>query len=909
REILNGISNYRIDSAKIKITDASLCKRGGEGDISAGILTLSGWGLVQAREFVLDAKAVAKKNPLSVGTPKGMLRSLKGEFTFFPPGMPVDLVAEMLAMPREAIDEWCPEIKVAVKMLRWSSHEHEESAKFFKPRLKLFLKSFVYELSLIAELSHPNIIQLVGFVENMEKGEAWIILPWEANGNVREFLQSGTWDLSERISLIQDTASGLKYLHSHQPPICHGDLKSLNILVNSSYQAVITDFGSARIREHVASAEEDNISELAQGVLVNGVIAAGVTSPEVKFDPSTLDLTLTGPKYSLRWTAPEVMMGQEQDLPSDMWAIGWICWEIITGKVPFDELGREEVIIHHTVTGKLPDIQEQTDLSQVLILCGLMSECWFLEPAKRMHASEFQQKVEMMPSTAPSGANSDSGGQKERPAHHLFELGQIYSLRGDEKTALFYYRSAVDDMVRKGHDLEVLLDPSTLHPRKLSGSVMASVAGGLGDMCRIIGGSSLAPQAAQWLTEARDIYHGIGNYLGTANALLGLGEVYMAEEKLSEAVEAFQGAHEIHSRLRNDLGAADALKGLGKIYSAQARHSEAEKVFVELNAIQSRISKRKGDADALLSLGYTYQAQSKFQEARKAFNDAYEALPSGHNGEGAGTIFGNVGLLYQDQGRYDEAEISFHQALAAYDRADSATGRARTLLYLGKLYHAQARYSDAEEAITEALAIGVSLDSDQLRARAYSALAQIFKSQSKHTEEIESLIQAGGSFDRIGHHEEHAKSLVQLGTTRSAQGMYAQAEESYRHAQTIFLSLEDAHGEAHVLIGLGLLYDRQGRFGEAEECLAQARVASAMVADGEREAMALDALMGVYVVQGKFDDAKAACMEACELYAKRGQPMSEMCAHTWELLQLLESSPLGPLFARDALSRLNISSP
>lgn len=55
-------------------------------------------------------------------------------------------------------------------------------------------------------LSHPSIIRLVGFVEDMPKGDAWIIVPWETNGNVREFLQSGEWDIPERVSLASNIA-------------------------------------------------------------------------------------------------------------------------------------------------------------------------------------------------------------------------------------------------------------------------------------------------------------------------------------------------------------------------------------------------------------------------------------------------------------------------------------------------------------------------------------------------------------------------------------------------------------------------------------------------------------------------------------------------------------------------------
>ena len=54
----------------------------------------------------------------------------------------------------------------------------------------------------MATLSHPNIVRFMGFVEDMEKGDAWIVIPWEANGNVREFLKSGEWEIPERVSLV-----------------------------------------------------------------------------------------------------------------------------------------------------------------------------------------------------------------------------------------------------------------------------------------------------------------------------------------------------------------------------------------------------------------------------------------------------------------------------------------------------------------------------------------------------------------------------------------------------------------------------------------------------------------------------------------------------------------------------------
>lgn len=63
-------------------------------------------------------------------------------------------------------------------------------------------QEFTHEVELMTELSHENIAQLIGFVENLDNGQAWIVLSWEPNGNLSEFLSTGEWEIPERISLV-----------------------------------------------------------------------------------------------------------------------------------------------------------------------------------------------------------------------------------------------------------------------------------------------------------------------------------------------------------------------------------------------------------------------------------------------------------------------------------------------------------------------------------------------------------------------------------------------------------------------------------------------------------------------------------------------------------------------------------
>ncbi|KIO21334.1 hypothetical protein M407DRAFT_53601, partial [Tulasnella calospora MUT 4182] len=209
---------------------------------------------------------------------------------------------------------------------------------------------FVHEVEILVGLSHENVVRLIGFIEQLEQGEAWIVLSWHPNGNVRDFLPAGDWEILERISLIKDTFEGLTYLHSRKPPICHGDLKSLNILVSPSYRAIITDFGSA---------------------------------PTIQARATGNHLTLTGPAWSLRWASPEVLFGDNPNLPSDIWSAGWICWEIMTDQVPFSKLNTDGGIIATVVGKELPSTSEDAHLSQITWLCSLMTDCWKFDPKGR----------------------------------------------------------------------------------------------------------------------------------------------------------------------------------------------------------------------------------------------------------------------------------------------------------------------------------------------------------------------------------------------------------------------------------------------------------------------------------------------------------------------------------------------
>lgn len=96
----------------------------------------------------------------------------------------------------------------------------------------------------------------------------------------------------------------------------------LNILISNNFHAVITDFGSARILK------SGKLTSQTTGCQPSGSTTnQAIEGPKIEFSTSTKSITLSGPAWTIRWAAPELLNGDSPSLASDIWALGWICWE------------------------------------------------------------------------------------------------------------------------------------------------------------------------------------------------------------------------------------------------------------------------------------------------------------------------------------------------------------------------------------------------------------------------------------------------------------------------------------------------------------------------------------------------------------------------------------------------------
>jgi serine/threonine protein kinase len=165
-----------------------------------------------------------------------------------------------------------------------------------------FVERFNLEARLVARLSHPNIVTVHDASEY--NGLLYIVMQLVDGGTLKQRLdqlraQGKTMDLAEAAHIFRQLADALSY--AHDQGIIHRDVKPVNVLMDRSGRPILSDFGIAKV---LASSHE----QLTRP-------GAGVGTPE--------------------YMSPEQCMGGQIDGRADIYALGVMLYEALTGRTPF----------------------------------------------------------------------------------------------------------------------------------------------------------------------------------------------------------------------------------------------------------------------------------------------------------------------------------------------------------------------------------------------------------------------------------------------------------------------------------------------------------------------------------------------------------------------------------------------
>ncbi|KAI5320841.1 hypothetical protein L3X38_040549 [Prunus dulcis] len=195
------------------------------------------------------------------------------------------------------------------------------------------LGSFKRECQVLKRTRHRNLIRIITACSRPDFKA--LVLPLMSNGSLERHLYS-SHGLSHGLNLIQlvsicnDVAEGVAYLHHHSPVrVVHCDLKPSNILLDDDMTALVTDFGIARL----VKGSGENIP----------------TNDSTSF--SSADGLLCG---SIGYIAPEYGMGKCASIEGDVFSFGVLLLEIVTGRRPTDVLFHEGSSLHEWVKSHYP---------------------------------------------------------------------------------------------------------------------------------------------------------------------------------------------------------------------------------------------------------------------------------------------------------------------------------------------------------------------------------------------------------------------------------------------------------------------------------------------------------------------------------------------------------------------------
>jgi serine/threonine-protein kinase len=181
------------------------------------------------------------------------------------------------------------------------------------------LQRFRQEARAVAKLSHPNVVGVIDAGE--DGGYPYIVLEYVEGETLKQRISRlGALDVQESLAYAIEIARGLTVAHARQ--MVHRDIKPQNVLIDADGRAKLTDFGISRTLE-------------GDGLTATGRVL-GTTD----------------------YVAPEQAMGQGVDPRSDIYSLGVVLYEMLTGDVPFHADSQVGVAMKH-VNEELPDVQRR----------------------------------------------------------------------------------------------------------------------------------------------------------------------------------------------------------------------------------------------------------------------------------------------------------------------------------------------------------------------------------------------------------------------------------------------------------------------------------------------------------------------------------------------------------------------
>ena len=643
-----------------------------------------------------------------------------------------------------------------------------------------FISRFRRERQILASLDHPNIARILDG-GTTEDGLPYFVMEQVQGVPLTEYCDNRKLSISYRLELFRSVCSAVHY--AHQNLVVHRDLKPANILVTADGVVKLLDFGIAKL-----------------------------LSPEIfelEYPPTATNVRVMTPEYA----SPEQARGEPITTASDVYSLGVVLHELLTGLRPYEFTNRNQIDV-----------------------CRIICE---QKPTK--------------PSTAVS--------EKGNPAIEKFSTlrgltsrklrKQLYgdldnivltALRKEPQLRYASAQALSDDIGRYLDGYAVIArQPTwryragkyvTRHKVGVAASVMivflllASTVMVLIQDAKIRRERDAAEQEKQ---RAEQVTKLLVNLFEVNDPAHAKGETITAREILD------RGAQRVSKELQNKPDVqAQLIQTIGTIYEKLGMYNQAQSLLEK--GVQIRKSRHGPDdpevAMGLRTLATVMHAKGQLQEAEKLYGEAL-AIHRKLLGEEHSEVAVDLILLaetLQSKGQLDEAEKSSREALAIHRKllGNEHPETASDLMMLGLILHGQGRFQEAEKLGRQALSIHRKvLGNEHPSVGSDLNMLGLLLLDMGKMEEGEKILTESLILTRklLGsEHRNVASSLNNLALALDYNGKKLEAEKLYREALEIYRkSLGNENPEvATQLNNMGILLLERGELDEAAKLLREA---------------------------------------------------------------------------------------
>jgi len=698
---------------------------------------------------------------------------------------------------------------------------------------------FRMEQLTLAQLNHPGIARI--YDSNMlEDGTPWFVMEYADGLPLTDYWSQHSGTLRDCLLLIRRVCEAVQYAHSHA--IIHRDLKPSNILVSEAGEVKLLDFGIAK---QLNSEESEN-------------------------------RTVTGLRMmTLAYAAPEQLAGKAVGVYTDVYALGVMLYELLTGRlpnreheanvVPSDnaEIERPSIVVRR----EKPATRGQFSNAEWADLDVLALKALEPDPQRRYGTADaLMRDLDALLAGRPLEARPNKlsytiGKFARRNRKVLVSIAAMLlliaatvvyytvrlerarnaALREAARTRAIQQfteslfdggdRSAGPAMDLKAVDL---LDRGRQEAASLGADpeMQSEMQETLGGIYQKLGKLDLAdPLLAAALEERRKLP--IGDNRKVADSLVALGLLRKDQGKLDEAealvrqgLEMDQQAQSVPSLDAARADTAQAMVALGSVLEVRAKYDQAQQTLEAALKLQSQNADATGEtAENLTELANVYFYQGQYDQSEKLNNQALaiDQRLFGDRNPAVAQELNNLGAIEMNRGNYPVSEGYYRRALAiteawyGSDHPETAANLTALAQPLTFDKHQQEAQNLLERALTIQKRVNGPINStvattqNQLGILAFQG-KQFDAARSYFTQARDTWKQLFGD-----QYPSVAVAYSNLGSVCLEEKDLACAEQMYREAVSRLdkysaNTLNDA--VAHLKLGRALL--REGRFADAE---------------------------------------------------------------------------------------------